>query len=429
VGTSNFALESYGGGIFHQDSANTTISSSCIDLNNAVLGGGIYRQGDLGTLLATNNYWGNRFGHTLNNIANQGDDGDTVNFSVAGHFDTPPNITLPQGLNVPDCFSLPDEFVDRPEVSNSTDANGIPIINDLGENLIGTWGQSGLALEVYIRTSDILGYQIPLTEVFGATLHNAAEVSQFPTEDNWLMFTEVLGRTYYEYAKNPRQEGSPVCPSIYNTIQVQYVIENSRQGLLCTLGTVSEWYGEIIAAEYQAYLVANFIRTGQINQIPIGLTRNWLQRGHLIISSESLADRTWLGTIQDCYNWEEGQPSRASRDGVPGNTRCLWSWGNWSVTSRNVQARTRITNSANSVDSNETPRDHIYTSPSMPTIPESNILFRFALYDAGGYAGTFDFDRNSDEFFLLTWNQYTVLRCKNALTPVESGGSWFPACR
>src|SRR5690606_26633542 len=108
VSTADFSsFNSSGGGIFHTGDGVALVAASCIDLNTALQGGGIYTDTN-SAIVANGNYWGHRNGFTFSQGSTTGDSGDVINFQGGQFLSIPPNLVVPPLEDIPTCFRLAD---------------------------------------------------------------------------------------------------------------------------------------------------------------------------------------------------------------------------------------------------------------------------------------------------------------------------------
>ncbi|MDX2139515.1 MAG: hypothetical protein SF123_15630 [Chloroflexota bacterium] len=410
-------LDSAGGGIYHTGTGVAQVTGSCIGLNTARNGGGIFAEGTQG-FTATGNWWGHPDGATNVDIAGrQGALGDVITgpaINSSSPLSSPPVLAVPLLGNVTfqGCFQI-DEML-----SSADNRTG--------------WGRADLALEVYIRASDLIGRDVQLGEMIAIVVYVASSQGQGFDERELNIFTEASGRLYYEYNQGNRGLGATSCPDIFLENQRRYLARTDL-GFLCTFGSLSEWYGELDSAEYQALFIADAIRLTALNQTTSsGGSLTWLSRGNWI---NEPANRVLGREIADCRSWEVGL-NREGSDAYNENLDvrgCPWVWGNQTVLYTNPWAASRLSNTqvppASIQPSNNTlvQRDSgpaYRVVPGSPYVanPDSNIEFsaisaRLAM---------------QNPFYMFTIAQITVLRCSSPLVAVADPGvaaGYYPSCR
>jgi hypothetical protein len=411
-------LNGAGGGIYQTGVGTTEILGSCINLNTARNGGGVYAEGQVN---AVNNWWGHINGASLQNVdGRQGYNGDAVtgNVNTDNYMTVSPQLSLPllNGVNTQACFQLELPF-------NTVTVDG-------------TWGRPDLALEVLIRSSDLIGREVELGEVLGLGIYVASNQGDGFSERDLNLFAEAIGRIYHEYNKSGRGEGASPCDLGFSQYQTLYLMR-SELGLLCTLGTLSEWYGENDSAEYQALFVADTIRLGILDMATDnanGIT--WQNRGDW--TNTINAPVRQVGRIVDfdaCRNWEVGLNRDGSKmyDAGIDVQGCPWVWGNESKLYENKWASARLQNQGyESITPNNNELVEADSGPSYKLSssgtsydyinnPDSNINFKAISLR----------ENQINPFYLFTIIQVNILKCGKPLVAVPSSNvasGYFPSC-
>lgn len=397
-------VNGYGGGIFSAALTSTQVTNSCVVYNTASLnhGGGIFTQDQ--NLAESQNWWGDRLGATVLNAPIGA--GDAIN---------QPSNSLPLQAPPPlvsGCLNYSNLLVPP---SNASQAE-----KELWDRINGQWGQPGLAAEIYVRTLQILGLNQPIDQLdmLGFIYLDAA----FNYEENGELvdleldrIVQAIGRKYYRFAGTESisqvcyddDEGKIIIAMQEDLRQRGILPENLPASLFCFLGP-SEWYGEVVQAETQAYRIVGFINGSTtdahgnpINSVQIDRIR---ERVRPILDQTLRPEDDWVtsGGIYDCGDWNEGYAN---------TTYCPIEYGNLSMGGALTQSR--FSDPQNQVNAEDTLENDEYIIPdglAEPqwvydgnglVDPEKRLRWQFAVL----------YDDVADPFLVLTSAQRNVFYC------------------